>query len=594
MSRPRDIARILGKTEVANPDNKSLSANDGSTAGLVVYDSTGLLPSSGLTAGSQAYVTANNRLYISNGAGWFNRALINATPALSLSSSGTIALATDGTPTTITMTATDSDNSDANLVLSLESGGDLFKFATVSQDSSVVTITPRSSDSATALGFDGSATLTFRVSDGINQATVQNTFTLSFGPDWTGSYADQILDGDATNGSAFGASIGMSGDGNYAFISDQSGGGGTGQGRLFAYSKSGTTWSVHTSFGAADGSNQTHYGIGNQTASLNSDGTFGVFGLPAYNSNKGGLRVYKRTGATYGNAQTLTQTADNGAQLGTSVAMSNDGNYMIAGAPDAAGGKVHFFNLSNSSNNTWSTNGVFSRTTTDHSTLGQDVGIDATGVYAVAGAPSEGSSFPGYAYIYKRTGSTWALETTLTNPDNEANSRFGGGLAINHDGDVLYVGAYAKNVGSGNEGGKIHMYTRSGTTWTLRASFTSGTATNGEEAFGKKIACSADGVTMVTGVPYIPGGAGSNASAGYGGGIEIWTRDGNTMSNTKNIANNNLQSGGLSAGSAGAYDLFGLTLATNNNGDEIMAGSTSGQKTGSGGTTGVVAVIRPS
>ena len=62
----------------------------------------------------------------------------------------------------------------------------------------------------------------------------------------------------------------------------------------------------------------------------------------------------------------------------------------------------------------------------------------------------------------------------------------------------------------------------------------------------------------------------------------------------KNIANNNLQSGGLSAGSAGAYDLFGLTLATNNNGDEIMAGSTSGQKTGSGGTTGVVAVIRPS
>jgi len=169
MSRPRDIARILGKTEAANPDNKSLSANDGSTTGLVVYDSSGLLPSSGLTAGSQAYVTANNRLYISNGVGWFSRALINATPALSLSSSGTIALATDGTPTTITMTATDSDNSDANLVLSLESGGDLFKFATVSQDSSVVTITPRSSDSASALGFDGSATFSFKARDGIPQ-----------------------------------------------------------------------------------------------------------------------------------------------------------------------------------------------------------------------------------------------------------------------------------------------------------------------------------------------------------------------------------------------------------------------------------------
>jgi len=78
------------------------------------------------------------------------------------------------------MTATDSDNSNANLFLTLESGGDLFKFATVSQDSSVVTITPRSEDSATALGYDGSSTLTFKASDGINQATVQNTFTLAF------------------------------------------------------------------------------------------------------------------------------------------------------------------------------------------------------------------------------------------------------------------------------------------------------------------------------------------------------------------------------------------------------------------------------
>jgi len=66
------------------------------------------------------------------------------------------------------------------------------------------------------------------------------------------------------------------------------------------------------------------------------------------------------------------------------------------------------------------------------------------------------------------------------------------------------------------------------------------------------------------------------------------------MSNTKNIANNNLQSGGLSAGSAGAYDIFGSQVATNNNGDEVMAGSYGGQKTGSAGTSGVVAVIRPS
>ena len=133
----------------------------------------------GLSAGQQAYLTSNKRLYISNGSGWYNVASINATPTLSLSSTGTIAL-TPGSATTVTMTAADSDGTTPEL--SLESGGDLFKFATVSRDSSVVTITPRTADSAATLGSDGSATLTFKASDGISVASVQNTFTLSFGP----------------------------------------------------------------------------------------------------------------------------------------------------------------------------------------------------------------------------------------------------------------------------------------------------------------------------------------------------------------------------------------------------------------------------
>ena len=120
-SRNRDIARILGKTEAINPNNTSLKATGGSTA-IAVYSSLDSLPTTSLTAGDQAYVSGNNRLYVSNGSGWYNVAVVNATPSLSLSSSGTISLASDGTPTVITMTATDSDN--ANLVLSLESGGD--------------------------------------------------------------------------------------------------------------------------------------------------------------------------------------------------------------------------------------------------------------------------------------------------------------------------------------------------------------------------------------------------------------------------------------------------------------------------------------
>lgn len=177
-SKVRDIAKFVGQTENSNPTNFRLKTSE-ETGGLVVYDSIDVLPTSGLSAGDQALVSSNNRLYVSNGSGWYNVALVNATPTLSVSPNGTIAL-TPGSATNITVTATDSDNSNATLSLSVESGGDFFKHATLSQDSSVYTITPRSQESATALGFDGSSTLTFRATDGISQATVQNTFTLTF------------------------------------------------------------------------------------------------------------------------------------------------------------------------------------------------------------------------------------------------------------------------------------------------------------------------------------------------------------------------------------------------------------------------------
>ena len=198
MSRTRDIAAFLSATEAANTDNNALlnttsevgldSAEVGaiaSASALTVYDSIGALPTTSLTAGDQAYITSSSRLYLSNGSGWYNVALINATPTLSISPNGTIELSSEGVVTVITATATDSDNADANLVLSIESGGDFFKMATVSQDSSVFTITPRSSDSATTLGFDGSSTLTFKASDGISFGSEQATFTLAFNdPDW--------------------------------------------------------------------------------------------------------------------------------------------------------------------------------------------------------------------------------------------------------------------------------------------------------------------------------------------------------------------------------------------------------------------------
>jgi len=145
--------------------------------GLTVYATLDDLPASGLTAGDQAFVSSTSRFYISNGSGWYNVALINATPSLTIDPTGAIALAVDGsTPTVITLTGTDSDNADANLIYSVDSDGNFGGLATLSQDSSVFTITPLSEASATT----ETSTLTFKASDGISFGSGTTTFTLTF------------------------------------------------------------------------------------------------------------------------------------------------------------------------------------------------------------------------------------------------------------------------------------------------------------------------------------------------------------------------------------------------------------------------------
>jgi hypothetical protein len=172
MSLNRTLAGLItttGDVKTANLDNVS--------AGLTVYATLDDLPTTGLTSGDQAYVSATSRFYISNGSGWYNVALVNATPNLTIDPTGTIILAQDGSTTSvITLTGTDSDYPDANLTYSVESDGSFFGLGTVSQDSSVFTITPLSQDSATT----SSATLTFKASDGISFGSASRSFSLFF------------------------------------------------------------------------------------------------------------------------------------------------------------------------------------------------------------------------------------------------------------------------------------------------------------------------------------------------------------------------------------------------------------------------------
>lgn len=139
-------------------------------ASVVVYATVAELPLSGNEAGDQAFVSATNRLYIWNGSGWYNIALVNTSPSITSGADASYVLNSDGTPTVITLVAADPEGLPITWSYSVTSGS--LQDTTVTNSGGAFTITPGS----TAATFD----LTFTASDGINTGTSASSFTLSF------------------------------------------------------------------------------------------------------------------------------------------------------------------------------------------------------------------------------------------------------------------------------------------------------------------------------------------------------------------------------------------------------------------------------
>jgi len=156
--------------------------SDADNAGIprvraTVYDSADALPLSGNTQGEQAFIpgdSSTDTLYIWDGGGWYKMALIQSTPSFTTGPSATYTLSNAGDTTVITLLATDPEGTTIIYSATTDVGFD--SLATVSQDSSVFTVTPRSEDSANTT----SGTITFKASDGISFASSVSTFSLTF------------------------------------------------------------------------------------------------------------------------------------------------------------------------------------------------------------------------------------------------------------------------------------------------------------------------------------------------------------------------------------------------------------------------------
>jgi len=171
---------------------KSITAASGTT----IYSSADTLPVSA-NAGDQAFVSSTNRLYIFNGSGWYNIALINSTPYWITEADGSYTLSTTGAVTTITMLAQDSDG--INVVYTATTDSDFDNIATISKDSDngrTFTITPIDSEGSDVAN-GGTGTVTFKASDGVNLVSTLSTFIISF-KILNSNYTTLLLKADTT------------------------------------------------------------------------------------------------------------------------------------------------------------------------------------------------------------------------------------------------------------------------------------------------------------------------------------------------------------------------------------------------------------
>ena len=536
MSKIRDLATMLSKTALSNTNKtKLLDSSDlpVTTPGTSVeyFNTLDSLPTTNLSAGNQAFVQASQRFYISNGNGWYNVALVNTNPSLTISPSGAIALNTDGSTTTITLVAVDSDND--NLTFSVESDGSFLGLGTIVQDSSVFTITPFSQDSATQTN----STLTFKVTDGIAIASGTSALSLSFVIDWsTASLTETNLQAsDIADGDNFGRySSNLSGDGLYLIAGSMYAASGAGKAYIFFYN--GSSWSQQLNVTGPDGASGTPYFGG--TVAIDGDGDVAVIGQHRYDSYTGAAWVYTRSGTTW--TQRVRLEASDGEQYdmfsgrdlnySQGIGVSKDGTYIIIGArqEDTGASNAGSAYIYTGSAASWTEQAIIrSPAATASDDFGTSVHINSDGTYAIIGAKGAGAGTNrGAAYIYTRSGSTWSLQATLTASDGADHDNFGSYVKISGDG--LYAVCNARyDDDNYDSSGSVYVFVRSGSSWSQQQKINLGAGGAIYNYFGSTLDMNEAGDLIVVG----SGGLDTNQI----GKARIYKRTGTTWALVKTI-----------------------------------------------------------
>jgi hypothetical protein len=299
------------------------------------------------------------------------------------------------------------------------------------------------------------------------------------------------------------------------------------------------------------------------SVALSADGTTLAVGAWGEGNHAGAVFVYVRSGGAWTLQATLV--ADNREAndvFGYEVAISATGDVLVIGAPDEDGGAT-------------SVNGDG----TDNS------------------KPSAGA-----AYVFVRSGTSWAQQAYLKPTAIDASDNFGCAVAIDASGAAVAIGAYTEDAPGLDPAsnalpgaGAAYVFERSGTTWSQQA-FLKAPNAGTDDSFGVAIALSGDGTRVAvaatgeasnaTGI----GGNGADDSLMQAGAVYVFARVAAAWPLEAYVKASNTD-GGDFFGYDVALSSDGRTLAVSAEGEDGLANGVNGPQQEGAGQAGAAYVF---
>ena len=343
---------------------------------------------------------------------------------------------------------------------------------------------------------------------------------LAFG----GSTKIQANDGIA--GDQFGGTVAISGT---TVIVGANGGAATssGAGSAYVYTLSSGAWTLQQKLTANDG--EADDAFGSYVAISGDTAVVGAFGdRVGTNVNQGSAYVFVRSGSSWSLQQKLT-AADGAANdfFGRAVAIAGDSVVVGSSSADVGanvdqGAAYVFFR----SGTTWAQQAKLvagDAASTDY--FGDSVAISADTVVVGATEDANGANIQqGSAYVFTRTGTAWSQQAKLTAGDGTAFDYFGFSVTI--DANTAVIGTL-QDVGANFQQGSAYVFVRSGTTWTQQQKLLAGDG-SANDSFGNSVFILGD--TVMIGAAGDTNGANVRQGSAY-----LYTRSGTSWTQSQKL-----------------------------------------------------------